>query len=193
MSLAALLNAVRALHESTPALQDFAPFPKGLRAANLPPMPCRAASLLAQNPLPGNRQTQPVTAALCAAAGQAEWRQTYSEAEVGAAFLANYGYLELYGPSGHFHTNTARGYIGYWGPGLRYDWHLHEAEELYACLSGAAEFQARGVPDKTISTGGTAEHACNQPHAMTTTDQPFLAYVVWRGAGLAGLPQMEVA
>jgi hypothetical protein len=36
--------------------------------------------------------------------------------------------------------------------------------------------------------GDTRMHNSNQPHALTMTDGPILTFVLWRGAGMAGLP-----
>ena len=38
--------------------------------------------------------------------------------------------------------------------------------------------------------GHARTHLTRQPHLMITLDQPYLAYAVWRGAGLDGLPRM---
>ena len=174
-------------------MQEFAPWPEDLTATGLPPVSCSAASTLATSALPGTRATAPVIRALRRAAPDLNWKQTYSEAEVGARFLATYGYVELFGPNGHFHSNEARGYLGYWGPDLIYDWHAHEAEELYFTLSGQAMFCARGASNVLLRPGEARQHLTEQPHFMATLDRPFLAYAVWRGAGIDGLPRMIAA
>lgn len=122
----------------------------------------------------------------------AHWKQTYTETEVGSEFLARYGYFELLGPDGHFFSDVLRAYVGYWGPGLRYDWHHHEAEEIYCVLSGAAEFHLDGGRSQWLRRGDTRFHYSNQPHAMTTTVEPVLTFVLWRGRGMTGLPMMGV-
>ncbi|SFM52839.1 dimethylsulfonioproprionate lyase family protein [Shimia aestuarii] len=121
----------------------------------------------------------------------ADWQQTYTKDEVGADFLARYGYFELVGPTGHFQSDTIRAYIAYWGAHLYYPWHQHEAEELYYIIAGKALFEAEGCPPETLRPGDTRHHLSNQRHAMTTTDSPVLALVLWRGAGLTGLPRMS--
>lgn len=125
-------------------------------------------------------------------ADHAEWQQTYSEEEVGADFLNRYGWFELVGPNGHFRSDEIRAYIAYWGENLYYPWHLHEAEELYFIIAGQALFEAEGLPAQVLGPGDIRLHASNQPHAMTTTDSPVLALVLWRGAGLTGVPRMGV-
>ncbi|MEL6958004.1 MAG: dimethylsulfonioproprionate lyase family protein [Pseudomonadota bacterium] len=188
-----LLSAVQKLHEATPELSRYAPWPDDLSDQQIMPVPCPAGQSLGVQSLPGTRQTAPVIKALRCAAPEMEWRQTYSEAEVGARFLETYGYVELFGPNGHFRSSKLRGYIGYWGPDLTYDWHAHEAEELYFTLSGKAVFSAHGAPNVMMSVGTARAHETNQPHLMITLDRPFLAYVLWRGAGLDGRPRMSAA
>ncbi|WP_147124260.1 dimethylsulfonioproprionate lyase family protein [Shimia ponticola] len=185
-----LLDAVRKLHEATPELMAYAPWPDDLSAQQVMPHPCPVAQTMGDRKLPGSRSTRPVIQALRAATPDLEWRQTYSEAEVGAEFLQTYGYVELFGPGGHFRSRKLRGYIGFWGPGLTYDWHAHEAEELYFTLSGNAVFCAHGAPNVMLRTGQARAHHSNQPHLMVTLDRPYLAYAVWRGAGMEGLPKM---
>ena len=185
-----LLMSVRRLHEKTPELQDYATWPDDLSEQKVIAEPCLAAATLGVRSLRGTRATAPVIKALRAAAPLLKWKQTYTEEEVGREFLDAYGYVELFGPDGHFRTNKLRGYIGFWGPGLTYDWHDHQAEELYFTLAGSAVFSAKGSPNIILRPGQTRAHYSRQPHMMITLDQPFLAYAVWRGAGIDGLPKM---
>ncbi|MEM9438426.1 MAG: dimethylsulfonioproprionate lyase family protein [Pseudomonadota bacterium] len=189
-NVARLLAAVKTLHESHSALARFAPWPDDLSEQQVMPIPCPAAQSLGQRALPGSRWTAPVIRALRRAAPEMEWRQTYTEEEVGPRFLETYGYIELFGPTGHFHSRQLRGYIGYWGPDLTYDWHAHEAEEVYFTLSGAAVFSAHGAPNKMMRVGDARLHTSHQPHLMITLDRPYLAYALWRGEGMEGLPMM---
>ncbi|MDA7430966.1 dimethylsulfonioproprionate lyase family protein [Primorskyibacter aestuariivivens] len=123
----------------------------------------------------------------------ADWQQTYSVDEVGQDFLDRYGWFELVGPEGHFRSDEVRAFIAYWGERLYYPWHLHEAEELYFILAGEALFEAEGAPPVTLKAGEACLHKANQPHQMTTGDSPVLALVLWRGAGLSGVPRMGVS
>ncbi|MEO0484791.1 MAG: dimethylsulfonioproprionate lyase family protein [Pseudomonadota bacterium] len=191
--IARLLAAVRTLHESQPALMRFAPWPDDLTEQQVTPLPCPAGQSLGQRALPGSRWTAPVIRALRRAAPDMEWRRTYTEQEVGARFLDTYGYVELFGPRGHFLSRKLRGYLGYWGPDLTYDWHAHEAEELYFTLSGSAVFSAHGSPNAVMKVGDARLHSSNQPHLMITLDRPYLAYAVWRGDGIEGLPMMSAS
>ncbi|MEL7462955.1 MAG: dimethylsulfonioproprionate lyase family protein [Pseudomonadota bacterium] len=189
--LADLLREARRFHEATPALADFAAWPDDLSPDDNAPIHVPAADLVAGYDAP--TVAPDFVAAIRAAVPLMEWRQSYTEAEVGAEFLSRYCYFELFGPRGHFRTDQARGYVGYWGEGLHYDWHDHEAEELYFVLGGSAQFMAEGKEDAVVSAGETQHHTANQRHAMTTGEKPILTYVLWRGAGLAGVPAMSAA
>ncbi|MDJ0628180.1 MAG: dimethylsulfonioproprionate lyase family protein [Rhodobacter sp.] len=184
--LNALVEQIRGLHEATPALARFAPWPGDLTPNDRPAAMLPAADLVAA--LPADTA---VTRAVQAAAPHAEWRQSYSEREVSADFLNRYGHFELFGPHGHFHSSELRGYIGIWGSGLDYDWHSHEAEELYYCLFGTPRFRSKSKPETTLQPGGTRHHTPCEVHRMQTCTTPFLCYAVWKGPGLAGRPAME--
>ncbi|MGR3493017.1 MAG: dimethylsulfonioproprionate lyase family protein [Shimia sp.] len=153
-----LLATVRTLHHTTPELSAFAPWPTDLGPQSVRPGRHKARGVLASGGLRATRQTAPVLRALRTAAPVLEWRQTYSEAEVGAKFLKSYGHVELFGPEGHDHSALLRGYLGYWGPGLTHDWHVHEAEEVYFTLAGSAVFSARGAPNVILRPGQARLH-----------------------------------
>ena len=183
-SVTAVLNATRALWTTTPSLSAFAAWPDdrvdGTAAAS--PAPA-AAKIIAWQP-DEDTITTPLHRAIQHAAPHVNWQFIYSEAQVGRHFLDNYGYFELIGPTGHFHSDKCNAYIAYWGPGLYYPAHHHASEELYFVLSGAA------------ATLGPAEHrfhASHQPHAITTTDSGILILVLWRGPDLRGLSQLITA
>ena len=189
LAFARAYHAATLLVASNPALMAFAGWPFAApvpRAAH----PVSAARILRDWACGASDVTVNLHEAVRGIADYADWRQTYTEEKVGADFLNRYGYFELVGPGGHFHSDTVRAYIAYWGDGLYYPWHLHEAEELYCIIAGHALFEAEGLPPQVLGPGDIRVHASNQPHAMTTTDSPVLALVLWRGAGLAGFPRM---
>ncbi len=181
-----LLNAVKSRYDATPDLQEFGAWPQDMTFREIAP-----------NPLPAIRQIKkwqapdPVHIALQNVIDLCNWKQTYTEEEVGFGFLQDYGYIELFGPDGHFLTNELRGYIAYWGRGLYYPWHHHKAEEIYCVLSGSAVFEVDTAPARTVHPGDCQYHASDQPHAMTLKSAPILALVLWRGDGLADLPKMQ--
>lgn len=187
----AALQAVRDFHAAIPALSDFAPWPDDLRWAERPARQVPGAALMQRDPGAANDLSRPLQQALCALAPHLEWRLTYSEDEVGRDFLNRYGWFELAGPTGHYLTDKLRMTVGYWGSGLYYPWHQHEPEELYSVVSGGALFELEGDAPLTLGAGDTRLHPSERPHAMTTTDQPILTFVLWRGEGLADDPRMS--
>ncbi|MFA3918520.1 dimethylsulfonioproprionate lyase family protein [Ruegeria hyattellae] len=187
-----VLAAARALHRTNPDLSAYAPWPDDLVPTGLQPCPIPATDLIADFDQPGTAETRALVSAVRATVHLASWQLAYTEEEVGADFLNRYGYYELFGPSGHFHSAQLRGYIAYWGAGLNYGWHSHEAEELYLTLAGSALFKVEGCT-ADIGSGQTRFHGSWQSHAMDTTDQPILTLILWRGEGMAGLPHMDAA
>lgn len=188
-----LLHAINALHVGQPDLMEFAPPPSDFSSQDLPQStwfdPKRVTDL--QNVTPPEHTD--ILETLAQNFHALNWHQSYTEDEVGAEMLSRYGYIELYGPKGQFHCADHRAYLSYWGENIYYDWHHHEAEELYFILSGEAIFHKKGEEDRLLRAGDTTFHASYQPHAMTTTTQPILAFVLWRGAGLTGGLEMSTA
>jgi mannose-6-phosphate isomerase-like protein (cupin superfamily) len=187
----ALLQEAQRFYDQTPALQTFAPWPTDLTLAeNIPDTSLSLGPdiMLALDVMRNWRSEQPFHQAIQRAINVISWRQTYSEAEVGRAFLDAFAYFELFGPNGLFRTNDGRAYVGFWGQGLFYPWHHHLAEEIYAVVSGEAYFEAAGDPGVTLGPGECKEHASLQEHALRTPDSPVLSLVLWRGEGLAGDP-----
>ncbi|WP_166416872.1 dimethylsulfonioproprionate lyase family protein [Cochlodiniinecator piscidefendens] len=186
-----VLRAAEQVARAVPELDAFIRWPSSMaynpRDRNL----IAGVEELRAHPGCASALTMPLQRALIAAAEDVEWRLTYSEEEVGADFLSRFGWFELAGPhEGHFITDETRMTVGYWGPNLHYPWHLHEPEELYFIVSGEAMFEVEGQAPKLLRAGDTAFHGANQPHAMTTHDSGLLAFVLWRGAGLADPPRM---
>ena len=186
MTLATLLTHIQTLHHATPALHQFAPWPDDITPATRAPVPVPAIPAIQALPA-----KTPLIAAIQDAAHDVEWRQSYTADEVGADFLQAYGYFELFGPHGHFHSTQLRGYIAYWGPHLDYGWHHHAAEELYCGLIGTPRFTSKSKPDATPPPFETRHHASWEVHGMQTRDTPYLCYAVWKGPGLADLPRMS--
>ncbi len=188
--LDALLAAAKDVYFNTPALVDFAPWPTDVEKSDLGYRSFPGETLITVFSETGTPKTDPVTRAIKAASNDAFWTQTYTVEEVGRDFLNRYGYFELLGPTGHFQTEELRGYVGFWGEGLDYGWHNHEAEEIYYCLAGEGLFKAEGEADLSLTAGQTKYHSAFQKHAMSTTDQPFLCLAFWRGKGMSDLPRM---
>ena len=185
----AAYGAVGDLVLSMPEVLAFAGWPEATYQ-DIAPVPIPVARSLGLWRGVSSAATEPVCAALGGIWLAAKWRQIYTEAEVGRRFLDNYGSIELVGPSGHFRAQGMRAFIAYWGPGLDYGWHLHEAEELYVILAGEALFEADGLPSAILRPGDTRLHTSNLPHRMTTQASGILTLVLWRGGGLTVPPRM---
>lgn len=183
-----VLACAKNLYDGTPELQSFGPWPNDMRFVQRP-----MTALPAIRQIKRWMESHPFHQAIQAIADVAEWHQTYTEDEVGYGFLQDYGYIELFGPTGHFVTENLRGYIAYWGRGLYYPWHRHEAEEIYCVITGSGKFAIDGSEDRQLYSGDCQFHASNQPHALTMNEGPILALVLWRGSGLDGLPLMGAA
>lgn len=184
---APVLEKVSSLIAETPELASFANWPGEMtwteRAPHTYPATTRITKWIDAE--------APEWACLNTIAPHAEWRQTYTAEEVGEDFLANYAYVELAGPSGHYHCDTVRIFYGWWGPELLYPWHDHDAEEIYYILAGHAVFESDGLPTERLGPGDTRHHTSRQNHAMTTTDSAILALALWRGDGMDGLPEIS--
>ena len=122
--------------------------------------------------------------------GEANWRQTYSISEVGEDFVNRHCYFELIGPKGHFYNEAIRGFVCYWGEYLNYNWHSHEAEEIYYILGGKALFKTKTMT-KVLKANETQFHKSWESHAMETLEEPLLAFILWRGKGLDQLAKMD--
>ena len=181
-----LLATAKQLYLSTPALTTFTDWPKDLAYIdrNIVAVPALRQIKRWSNEHALHVATQQV-------ADYAQWNQTYTEDEVGFGFLQDYGYIELYGPNGHYYSKQGRAYIGYWGRGLHYPWHRHKAEEIYAVVSGSGFFESEADEPAFLGSGDTRAHYSNQPHALTMRDGPILTFVLWRGAGVAERPSMS--
>ena len=184
--LARLYDAATALVRATPVLQAFSPWPEAPplseREAVSVPAIAELRQFISSPDTTRSAEHQALIDATLAAADVIEWRRTYTESEVGADFMARYGFFELVGPTGHYHDDVTRGYVGYWGSGLHYPWHAHPAEEIYYVVAGSAEFEVEG--SRTMRSVGESQlHASNQPHAMTTPTDGIgvFTFVLWRG------------
>lgn len=112
------------------------------------------------------------------------WRQSYGPDEADAAFLARYGWCELFGRSGPVPCEALAAGILLLGPATHYPAHSHVAQEIYVPLSGTAAWQRGGAEFVVRSPGECIVHASREAHAMRTDDAPLLAFYVWCGQGL---------
>ena len=131
--------------------------------------------------------------AVCRAAPQLAWRQTYSTPDVDSAFLENYGWSEILGASGPLGSERmACGFL-ILGPSTHYPRHRHEAEEIYLPLSGTAVWQQGNAPWRRRTPGTAIHHARDEPHAMRTGAEALLALYLWRSANLEQKARLDGA
>ncbi len=113
------------------------------------------------------------------AAASLDWRQTYTEAQVGTQFLCNYGYAEIVGATAPLRGDRlACGFL-LLGPDTLYPRHRHEAEEIYVPLSGIAQWLQGDDHWRSRSPGAIIHHARHEWHAMQTFGEPLLALYLW--------------
>jgi hypothetical protein len=112
------------------------------------------------------------------------WGQTYSAAEFGEEFVANYGWTELFGARGHFVNDTVAGGFLVLGPYTLYPDHHHVAEELYVPLTGGTEWRMGEGPFVARRAGEAIHHPSNLMHAMRTNAEPLVALYLWRDGPL---------
>ncbi len=175
-----LLAEARALHDSTPALSDFCPFPDVAPVDDIDPK---------VDPLcDAFREDDTLTGPFCAfqtacakAAPHALWRDTYRDTAIGDVLHAHFGTFEILGRDTPLKADSMRSFLIYQTPGYHYPLHHHPAEEVYLIIAGEADFVVEGEDTQRLGPGDTAYHPSNAPHALTTTDRSILAYVLWRG------------
>ena len=125
-----------------------------------------------------------LSAAIAEAAPSFRWRQNpnYNVANMGADFMAGYGYVEFAGPKDAlFHAPKIRAGLLLLGAGLHYPLHAHPAEEIYHPLTEGSLWR-RGDEEWRIVPPGTAiHHAPLMPHETRAGDRTLLALYCWRG------------
>lgn len=123
-------------------------------------------------------------AVIAEAAPLLRWRQNpnYTTANMGADFMAGYGYVEFAGPKDAlFHAPDIRVGLLLLGPGLHYPLHAHPAEEIYHPLSNGGLWR-RGQEDwRSVPAGHAIHHPPMMPHETKAPDRTLLALYCWRG------------
>ena len=141
-------------------------------------------SQLANLPVDASNQTSQVIQRLKNIAPNLYWGQTYSAADFGSAFLANYGWTELVGQRGLIASNKlACGFLVL-GSHTVYPKHSHEAEEIYVPLSAPSQW-VQGEGDwVSRPTAVPIYHHSWLTHGMKTSDLPLLALYLWHNGDL---------
>ena len=146
---------------------------------------------LAETAPPGNPATDALRRSIVDAIPYASWEQSYSEDQVGASYLAQYGFFNLVSPNGPFVSDTMRVSIGVWGAGLVYPPHTHRPEELYVVLAGSAVFHTEGRDPVSAVPETLIHHPSNVRHGFSVGDQGVLLIAFWRGSDLLAISRME--
>jgi hypothetical protein len=123
-------------------------------------------------------------AAIAQAAHLFRWRQNpnYTIANMGAAFMAGYGYVEFAGPKeALFHAPDIRVGFLLLGPRVHYPLHAHPAEEIYHPLTDGGLWR-RGQEDwRTVQPGHAIHHPPMVVHETKAAESTLLALYCWRG------------
>ncbi|MEL7256500.1 MAG: dimethylsulfonioproprionate lyase family protein [Pseudomonadota bacterium] len=177
-----LLAEARSAHERVPELQAFCAFPEALQRQQIDPKHDPLSDAMCSGTgLTAPAELVPFRDALCAAAPTAKWRETYRDTDFGEVLHTHFGCYEVLGVDTPLGATDMRSFVIYQEPGFHYPMHHHPAEELYLVIAGEGEFHIEGGASRHLKPGDTAFHPSNIPHALTTTDQPIIAYVLWRG------------
>ncbi|MDE3080727.1 MAG: cupin domain-containing protein [Paracoccaceae bacterium] len=164
------------------ALRDLPATAGPLRAqppARLPVVSCLDAIVAA-----APAAARPLLASLSEARERLAWRQTYTAADLGQAFLDAYGWTEFVGQRGPVASDVLACGVLLLGPDTEYPSHAHEAEEIYIPLSGKARWQRGSDPWMTRAPLEVIHHPGWMPHAMRTEAEPLAALYVWIGGNL---------
>ena len=123
-------------------------------------------------------------AAVARAAHAFRWRQNpnYSVANMGAAFMAGYGYVEFAGPKeALFHAPGIRVGLLLLGPRLHYPAHAHPAEEIYHPLTDGGLWRRGREEWRAVPAGRAIHHPPMIEHETKAAGSTLLAIYCWRG------------
>ena len=88
---------------------------------------------------------------------------------------------EIIGPKGIIDNPSMRVGLLFQLDHVAYPNHWHSAEELYLVLLGEAHWSVDDGSSEVRSPENFVHHKSNQPHSMTTIDEPLLAIWGWTG------------
>jgi hypothetical protein len=123
-------------------------------------------------------------AAIAQAAHLFRWRQNpnYSASNMGAAFMAGYGYVEFAGPKeALFDASDIRVGLLLLGPHLHYPAHAHPAEEIYHPLTEGGLWRRGQEAWRAVPIGHAIHHPPMIVHETRATESTLLALYCWRG------------
>ena len=167
-------GAAAALDRALPALRRS-------EAAAVEPRALPVADLL----LPAlARLKTPLAHALRGAAPLFRWRQNpnYNAANMGAEFMAGYGYVEFAGPKeALFHAPEIRVGLLALGPGRHYPPHAHPAEEVYHPLTLGGDWRRGDESWRGVAAGFAIHHPPMIAHETRAGPGALLALYCWAG------------
>lgn len=130
------------------------------------------------------RVETPVAGALRDAASLYRWRQNpnYTDANMGADFMAGYGYVEFAGPKeALFHAPAIRAGLLVLGPDRHYPTHTHPAEEVYHPLTAGGDWRRGDEPWRQVAAGLAIHHPPMIAHETRSGPETLLALYCWAG------------
>lgn len=148
------------------------------------PQPLPASALLLSALERVGPSAQPLATALRRAAPRFHWRQNpnYNASNMGATFMAGYGYVEFVGPKeALFHATDVRAGLLVLGPGLHYPPHAHPAEEVYHPLTEGGEWRRGDEAWRTVPAGSAIHHPPMIVHETRAGAGTLLALYCWIG------------
>ncbi len=167
-------GAASVLDRALPALRAASPVsiaPRSLPVADL------LVSALSPLTMPLARAIQDAMRSYC-------WRQNpnYNAANMGAAFMAGYGYVEFAGPKeALFHAVAIRVGLLVLGPGRHYPTHAHPAEEVYHPLTAGGDWRRGDEPWRQVAAGAAIHHPPMIAHETRAGSDTLLALYCWVG------------
>jgi len=183
--LAEALRGVLASAVPAGMADAFADWPTGQAVPPVAPAALPVTDWLAEAAACAPAASQHLVQAFCDQRSQLDWRQTYSETDLGRAFLDRYGWTLLVGPDAPLHSDTLLSGVLLLGPDIEYPRHHHAAEEVYVVLSGRASWSL-GDGAWQVKPGGSAIH--NPPwqwHGMRTDQgEPTVLGFLWNAGAV---------
>ena len=112
------------------------------------------------------------------------FNQTYTEDDIGADFLKQYGWIKFIGPDAYWDSNVLSGGLVLFGDSVAYPEHWMEAEGLYYIISGTGNWYREDIGWKLRSPNEWVLHGSNVKHALKTDGEPLLLMYLLRGNNL---------
>jgi hypothetical protein len=119
------------------------------------------------------------------------FNQTYTEDDIGAGFLQQYGWIKFIGPDAYWDSDVLSGGLVLFGDDVNYPEHWMEAEGLYYIISGTGNWYREDIGWKVRRPGEWVVHASNVKHALKTDGEPLLLMYLLRGDKLTQKSDFE--